>query len=215
MRHRLALLAGFAAAWLGATQPGSAQGTVAYYRPDTPIAMFTRGLPLLYALNIDGDGTPELTFTYSFQFLGVRSEQSSRLLLWISPPPNIGGPIAPLSAGFDIGPNSGAGSLQWFGDDFDVFDTLVHCVDTGCGGLFRGQHAYMGLEFQRAGSTHYGWVLLYVASDYPAGQIEAWAWETRPGEAILAGAVPEPSTWALLVTGGFLFWWYERKKRKA
>jgi hypothetical protein len=35
------------------------------------------------------------------------------------------------------------------------------------------------------------WVLLNVASDYPAGSIEAWAWDTRPDASILAA--PSPS----------------------
>jgi len=70
----------------------------------------------------------------------------------------------------------------------------------------------MGVEFQRAGSTHYGWVLLYVAPDYPAGQIEAWAWEMRSGVPILAGAVPEPSTWSLLIGGGVLMVLLRKKR---
>jgi hypothetical protein len=140
-------------------------------------------------LDFDGDGTLELTFSYGVVFLGVRSEQASRLLVWLSPPPNIGGPIAPLPGGFEIGPNSGSGNLQWFGDNFDVFDTLVHCTD-GCSGAFLGQHAYMGVRFERAGATHYGWVLLDVSAHQAAGQIEAWAWETRPGMPIKAGAKP-------------------------
>ncbi len=213
MKHRLALLLAFVGAWLGTAQPSAAQGTIAYYEPETPIVMFTRWFDEFYPLDMDGDSSADLTFGYNFAFLGVRSEQDSRLLVWLSPPPNISGPIAPLATGFQIGPDSGSGSLQWFGDDFDVFDTLVYCTDR-CSGAFRGQHAYMGVEFERAGATHYGWVLLNVASDYPAGRIEAWAWETRPGEAILAGAVPEPSTWALLIGGGVLMVWFRQKRNE-
>lgn len=216
MRHRLPLLAVLAAAGLGTAQPGSAQGTISYYRPDTPVVMFTRWFAEYYPLDLDGDTSPDLTFTYSFQFLGVRAEGANRILLHNSPPPNIAGPVVPLPVGFEIGSGSGTAGLQWYSrSDLSPFETLVHCVDSGCGGAFRGQHAYMGVEFDRAGATHFGWVLLNVASDYPAGRIEAWAWETRPGEPILAGAVPEPSTWALLVAGGVLFWLCGRKKRMA
>lgn len=64
----------------------------------------------------------------------------------------------------------------------------------------------MGVEFQSAGATHYGWVSLSIASDAPFGAINAWAWETRAGEPIAAGAIPEPSTSALLAVGGILVW---------
>ena len=216
MRHRFALLAGFAGACLGTSQPASAQGTIAYYRPETPIPMFTRGFPEQYALDMDGDASTDFTFTYSFSFLGVRSESANRILILLSPPPNVGGPVVPLSAGFSIASDSGSSGLAWSArSSLDPFETLSQCFDSGCGGAFVGQHAYMGVEFERSGSTYYGWVLLNVAPDYPAGTIEAWAWETRPGEPILAGAVPEPSTRALLAKGGFLFCWYGRKKRMA
>jgi hypothetical protein len=213
MKRRLALLLGFSSAWLGTAQPGAAQGTIAYYQPDTPIVMFTRWFGEYYPLDMDGDNITDLTFAYSFQFLGVRSEGVNRLLIRPSPPPNVGGPVAGLPPGFPIGDSSESDVLRWYaGTELSPFQTLVHCVDSGCSGAFLGQHAYMGVEFERAGATHYGWVLLNVAPDYPAGQIEAWAWETRPGVPILAGAVPEPSTWALLVGGGVLLVWFRRKR---
>ena len=193
MRRRLNLVLIGATAWLGAVQPSWAQGTIACYRPDTPIALWlppdTFDMRRTQPMDLDGDASPELTFTYSVVFLGVRSEGADRILLRNSPPPNIAGPVAPLPAGFEIGPENGNGGLQWYPrSELDPFETLIACYDVGCAGDFRGQHAYMGVEFQHAGGTNYGWVLLTIAPDYPAGQIEAWAWETRPGQPIVAGA---------------------------
>lgn len=201
-------------AWLASCQPSGAQGTIAYYQPSTPILLaippdsfdIARQLPFSF----DESSTRDLTFAYGRVFIGARSEGNTRLLTWMSPPPNIGGDPAPLPFGFEIGNSSSSGSLQWFGDDVDIFERLIHCVDTGCGGAFRGQHAYMGVEFERAGATHYGWILLQISDQVAFGSIEAWAWETRPGVPILAGAVPEPSTWALLIGGGVLMGWLRR-----
>jgi hypothetical protein len=188
------------AAWLICAQSAQSQGTIQYVQPATPIALFTRDFPEYYSLDLDGDAVADMTFTYSFQFLGVQPAGANRILTLLSPPPNVGGSVAPLPSGFAIGPDSEAGSLGWYGQALD-YNTLAVCFDVGCAGAFLGQHAYMGVEFQRAGAAHYGWVLLNVASDYPAGSIEAWAWDTRSGTPILAGAVPEPSCISLCVLG--------------
>jgi hypothetical protein len=204
-----------ATAWLGFAQPSGAQGTIAYFRPDVPIPLFTYGFAEYHPVDFDQDGNSEFTFVYDFHFIGVRADNANRILLALSPPPNVGGPVAPLPVGFPIGPDSGMGGLAWAArSEFDPFEVLIQCFDTGCGGAFRGQNAYMGVEFQRAGDTHYGWVLLNIVDGQPSGQIESWAWETRPGVAILAGAVPEPSTWALLILGGGLFVWFRRERNE-
>ena len=44
--------------------------------------------------------------------------------------------------------------------------------------------------------SHYGWIHIENLFGSNWGQISDWAYETRPDTPILAGAVPEPSTWA-------------------
>lgn len=191
---------------LNCIQPCMAQGTIQFFEPTAPILLHTDFFAEYYPLDVNGDGTTDFTFAYDFHFIGVRPEGDGRILTWLDPPPNIGGSVAPVPAGFVIGAGSGAGSLQWLGRlpgvpyDSD-FNTLIQCFDAGCSGAFAGQYAYMGVEFQSAGATHYGWVSLSIASDAPFGAINAWAWETRAGEPIAAGAIPEPSCISLCVLG--------------
>ncbi len=211
MRRRCFIALVLASAWLGVGQPGRAQGTIAYSQPANPIVLRDEFFGQFYPLDLDGDQQVDITFGYDFHFVGVRADGDSRILLALSPPPNIGGPVAPLPAGFPIGPDSGTGGLAWASRSaFDPFEVLAQCFNTGCGGAFPGQQAYMGIEFQRASGTHYGWVSLYVDSFAPVAVIDSWAWEMRPGVPILAGAVPEPSTFALLVAGGVLMMWFRR-----
>lgn len=217
-RHSVIALV-VAVAWLGVAQPGTAQGTIAYYQPPSPIILRDEFFGQFYPLDMDGDGQTDITFGYDFHFVGVRSEQATRILTNMDPPPNVGGSVAPLPPGFAIGQFSPEGSRQWLGRipgaPYETdFNTLIQCFNVGCTGDFRGQQAYMGVEFQRASGTHYGWISLYVDWFAPVAVIDSWAWETRPGVPILAGAVPEPSTWTLLGTGGLLFWWYGQRKNK-
>jgi hypothetical protein len=62
------------------------------------------------------------------------------------------------------------------------------------------QEGYVGIEFNNGGNTHYGWVSVDVTS--PSAEnlqldITGYAWESIAGQGIAAGAVPEPSTYAL------------------
>jgi hypothetical protein len=214
-RWLIALL--IAAAWLGVAQPSSAQGTIAYYQPPSPVVLRDEFFGQFYSFDMDGDENPELTFGYNFQSVAVRYEHGTRSLSSMASWPDIRGLPRPLDAGFSIGPESASGHLQWFGgipDEPFGFYSLVYITSAGAGGEFAGRRGYMGVEFQRAGDTHYGWISLYVDSVAPVAVIDSWAWETRPRVPILAGAVPEPSTWALLVGGGVVVVWFRRKRNE-
>ncbi|MDH7504167.1 MAG: PEP-CTERM sorting domain-containing protein [Verrucomicrobiota bacterium] len=206
-----------ATAWLGETQPSRAQGTIVFHQPSSPIILRSQGFDEFYPFDFDGDGNSELTFVYNFQSVGVRNESGTRSLSFVNPPPDYYADPQPLPGGFLIGPDSSSGQLQWFTaypPPYN-FNNLVTIVNTGTSGAFAGQHAYMGVEFQRDGAAYYGWMLLQVSGNFAAvAAIESWAWETRPGEAILAGAVPEPSTWALLFGGGVLMLCFRRKRNE-
>lgn len=222
MRHRIFIETMLLTAWLASCQPSGAQGTIAYYQPSTPMPLWippdsfdiARQLPFSF----DESSTHDLTFAYGWVFIGVRAEAATRVLTNMDPPPNLGGSVAPLPFGFTVGPGSESGALQWFGRvpgaPYDnAFNTLIACYDVGCTGDFRGHRGYMGVELQRAGATHYGWILLEISDHTAFGSIVAWAWETRPGVPILAGAVPEPSAWALLAAGGGLLVLFGRSRK--
>ena len=93
--------------------------------------------------------------------------------------------------------------MDWYGST--GYSTLIVCLSGSggytCAGRFPGHRAYMGVEFDIAGATHYGWIDLRVAPDNPYAEIYGWAYETEPGVSIIAGAIPEPATIFLLLGG--------------
>lgn len=151
-------------------------------------------------LDLDGDGVIDFTFGASIGFVGVRSEGQNRYVISPSPPPNIGGPVEPLYPDYEIGPDLD-GSLGWFGINTD-FAPFGIWFDSGSSGNFRGHHAYMGIELFIEDNIHYGWINLMIGNDGPYGEIYSWAYESTPNTPIMAGAIPEPSTLLLLLTGG-------------
>jgi hypothetical protein len=94
------------------------------------------------------------------------------------------------------------------------------CVNIGCGpDPFHSVTAYWGVQFEIAGNLHYGWVQVETPQLPPGlfvngGTILDWAYNSAPGQPILAGQVPEPGTVALVVMGGgCLLWRLSRKRR--
>jgi hypothetical protein len=131
--------------------------------------------------------------------------------------------VADLPEGFVIG-SSLDPALAWLSSDpvggyvtpgEIAFATIVQCLDIGClstwppGPATRG---FIGIEFELADGLHYGYFDIVLSGDAAGAALLGWAYDSRPGAPILAGAVPEPSTWALLVGGGVLMVCFRPKR---
>ena len=119
-------------------------------------------------LDLNGDGFTDYVFQADPASVGVGSESGNQYLVRTTGGNDMGGPMEPLPSGFEIGPYSGDGGLDWFGENGE-FNGLIICLEgsggyTCVGGFPR---SYMGVEFNIAGNTHYGWIDLFASSDSP------------------------------------------------
>ncbi len=75
-------------------------------------------------------------------------------------------------------------------------------VSGGIAGYWKGaDHEYMGVRFNADDGIHYGWIEMSVSDTDVLATIHSWAYNTVPGEGLVAGVVPEPSTIALFLVG--------------
>jgi hypothetical protein len=131
-----------------------------------------------------------------------------------------GADIQRLNTGFAVGPTLAAG--YFFGTSTTSRRVLsgtaypVAFFGPNPQGFSSGQDGFTGFAFETGGDTHYGWATLNIDLTLPGTvTISQWAYETSPNTAIAVGAVPEPSSLALLALGaGGVAAWRLRKKRK-
>jgi hypothetical protein len=76
--------------------------------------------------------------------------------------------------------------------DFRIGTDVHACSGGFCVGDFSVLGAFLGLEFDIGGQTHYGWARLQGDPFFVRLEVQEWAYETVPGRPIASGAIPEP-----------------------
>jgi hypothetical protein len=184
------------------------QETIAHVRPDAPISFGPVPGFDYRPLDLDGNGTNDFVVDTSLLMTTVLvGEQSNRFLGSFDG----GGGLytLPLASGVPITSIAPVESV-WVGRG-----AVSACAwPFGCVGPWLGLTAYAGIEFQIGQDVHYGWIQIEHFQFSNAGKVLDWAYETRPGVAIAAGAVPEPSAATLLLLGCLFTAWLKSTKRK-
>lgn len=205
----------------------SGQGTIVHvqippspHRPWDAMGVYLMGhpdFPVSYTLDFNNDGQAEFVFSSDGHDFLLMPGGRNAVLSETFGPGGMNAWVYPLSVNYPI--TSAQPVLSWF----ERIDTPFGSIGAGIVGyrtmapgvgLFQGvESAYVGLRFDLASGTHFGWARIgspYIGEG--GGYIYEYAYETRPGVPILAGAVPEPSTWALLFGGGVLMVWFRGKR---
>ena len=177
----------------------SAQGTIVHVVPTQPIPY--SDYPSGQDIDLNGDGVPDFNLSsWNGMDINLAPLNNNAIISVPEPPLDLGAFIyafnqgAPISSSLDP-------VLVWWGSDGNGPPGIVSASNIGSIGYFQGNtDAYAGIRLDVAGSLYYGWIQIH---NFTAnwGQISDWAYESNPNTSILAGAVPEPSTWALLMAG--------------
>jgi hypothetical protein len=198
--------------------PGSyGQGTIIYVNQPTTFSGIL-GVPWSHDFDLDSDGVPDYRFSNDGAISYVSPLGSNRQIAYLATPPDMGSSLTPLFAGEIIASLLDPVLGEWVDQSSPNLgrDSMISgCLDVGCFGPFAYRTAFMGIDFVSGdGQRRFGW--LRIDDTIPGGHVSLvdWAWAASPGEYIVAGAVPEPSTWALLVGGGVLIVWIRRKRNE-
>jgi hypothetical protein len=202
-----------AAFWLLPAPPIVAQGTIFYYRPAEPLNY--AGVPVppynYREIDINQDGTTDFAISADPAFVTITMFGENRVASIPATPPDLGSSVFPFAAGTEIG-SSLTPVWSWeSANDLLGSSSFSACFNVGCIGTWVGVNAYVGVEITAGLSKHYGWIHLYNGA-FSAGEIYDWAYNTVPGQPILAGQVPEPGTWFLVTLGSLWLWHCRRVK---
>jgi hypothetical protein len=197
-----------------------AEGAVIFSDVDDFIVPWSGGgNTVIIPVDIDSNGADDFYFRSTATQVDVIPFGNNTVYSTAAIPPDQGGLTTALSPGQLIGEN--IHPFEWLALEVnpsrDVGSTLLHCVGVGgqlgCLGEFRAVEAYIGLQFEAADGTHFGWLRFdsTTAFGFPGGTVRDWAYEVEVGGPIRAGAIPEPSVTGLLVVGGFIVFVLRRK----
>ena len=181
------------------TGRASAQGTIVHVVPPQPIPY--SDYPFSQDIDLNGDSIADFNiFTWNGRDIDLSPLNNNAIISVPEPPGDLGALIYAFNQGVPIS-SSLDPVFVWWGRDGNAPPTIVSAADIGSIGYFQGfTDAFAGMMLDVAGSLYYGWIHIQnFGGNW--GQISDWAYETRPNTSILAGAVPEPSSAALLAVG--------------
>ncbi|MDB6136791.1 MAG: motif protein [Verrucomicrobiales bacterium] len=171
------------------------------------IENITLGNPTEYVyrdLDLNSDGIADLTFQTGRSDLVCFSTVSGGIAGIPTVPPNQNHFAAAFLSGEILGISFPTESLYRWNEGYSG---LLSCRDAGCLGLWEDKTAYLGVQFSSAVGIHYGWVEVFVFGNTSTGSILSFAYESEPRVPIVAGVIPESSSFVLAaagLAGGFL-----------
>ncbi len=119
---------------------------------------------------------------------------------------------SPFVDSFEFGQVIG-NELEWTG-----FTTLW-IADYGENGedfrghFFNRENRYIAVRTTVEEDMYFGWLRLSHSAEDELLTVHDWAWNSIPGEPILAGEIPEPKVYALVLGIGVLVWVVVRRRR--
>jgi len=160
-------------------------------------------------IDLDRDGSPDFSFISGFAMCTMDIPSSMCTWSFYVTALNTNALLiqtnyaAALLAGDWIGPDTATNDVWWGGGQVTLLTWWwsERLGTSGAGGpLATLGEGYLGVRFSSAGGIHYGWV--HVRDTL----VVDWAYETRPGVPIRAGARPVPAPLAspLVVRRGYL-----------
>ena len=183
---------------------GNAHGAVVVNDPDELIRISGAFPPVPF--DVDGDGGDDLSLRNDASSVFAASFNSNQI---IGMREFVGFSGAAIAAGEFIGSAPPTGT-EWA--DTEVELNACSTGTPACSGNFIGGIAYLGIEFDIAGATHYGWLEIESSSLGSRAWIHRWAYETEPGVGLIAG-IPEPGVPSLLLVGGGVLACVRRRRR--
>jgi hypothetical protein len=174
-----------------------------------------------FDIDINGDGTTDFTLRSNDPGTDVNNAfliplNGNEIVVGGS----YGGFVANMANGEIIGSSLNP-VYQWSNSKAPI-TTLAELLGGGGtiaedGNFVNQASGYIGFDLVENGNNYYGWMFVTnpVFNDAGIyGMVTEWAYESDPNTPITVGAVPEPSTWALLGLGmASLFCTSKKKKR--
>ncbi len=153
-----------------------------------------------YALDLNEDGTDDISFMASWTEVGFNLLEGTRIL------------------GINYGhsgnlfSSSHLGKNDVIGNDGQIWDTggyhsIISMMVPMSDQLIPSDPSYpnqyyIGLEITMNNQPHYGWLSIQAPNNpYNRALVSGWAYESTPNTAITAGTVPEPSSALLAIIG--------------